>query len=182
MEITEKEERLILRYWKPWHTVFRRLKNIFAFIGFALVVILVVMVLQEKSRREAYRQELIRLNEQIAVDSSAAQYIDISQFASLNGLMRTLTEQLITAVKGLKLKESDLRGFYLVHDVRPSDVLGFKKGVSWIDVFTDCGCEQKGVYNIIRIELNPTTLKASVTGVQSSVSLDNYEPPLPPAF
>jgi len=182
MEIIEKEERLILRRRKVWHKGFRIFRAIFAIVGFGLVVILMVMVLQEKSRREAYRQELIRLNEQIAVDSSVAQYIDISQFASLNGLMRTLTEQLITAVEGLKLKESDLRGLYLVHDVRPSDVIGFKKGVSWIDVFTDCGCEQKGVYNIIRIELNPTTLKASVIGVQSSVSLDNYEPPLPPAF
>ncbi len=173
MELSDKEKRLITRSRKLWYKPYRISVWLFSLIGALLTAVLVVMISTDLQQRHAYQEQLAQLRE-AERDSMPTRFISASQRESVEGLLKAHIDAYLFTIDSLDLSPNVL-GFVLNIDIRPTGVPGFRSSFNKLDLFTDCGCENEGFFNLLTLEIDPTTTRACVTSSAEAMTLAQYK-------
>lgn len=69
----------------------------------------------------------------------------------------------------------DVRGYLIVCDLRPWDFLiKANENAAATEVFLSCGCSQRGLYDVMTIDVDPISLNATVRRIERHVSREMY--------
>ncbi|MEA2031902.1 MAG: hypothetical protein U9N55_09965 [candidate division Zixibacteria bacterium] len=172
-ELSDKEKLLVTRSRKLWYKPFRISIWLFSLIGVLLTAVLIIMTLTNLQQRHAYEEQLVKLRKLAERDSLPDRFMSVTQGESVDELLQTYIDTYVFAIDSLSLSPNIL-GFVLNIDVHPTSVPGFRSNISQLDLFTDCGCENEGFFNILTLEIDPITTRASVTSSAEAMTLAQY--------
>ncbi|MDF1544696.1 MAG: hypothetical protein P1R58_06290 [bacterium] len=108
-----------------------------------------------------------------ARDSLPVQFIPATQFETVEDLLNGFSIPYLTLLDSLELSDKVI-GIVVRHDIRPTGVDGFRYGISRMDVFTSCGCDQVGFFALHRLEVDPTLMAARVVKSCEAITLADY--------
>lgn len=173
MDLTLKEEKLVLRSRKSWYKFFNISRTFLAIVAVALLTFVLAKASADLQDRHAYEAQLEQLAELAARDSLPAQFIPATQFETVEDLLNGFSIPYLTLLDSLELSDKVI-GIVVRHNIRPTGVAGFRYGISRMDVFTSCGCDQEGFFALHRLEVDLTLMAARVVKSYEAITLADY--------
>lgn len=174
MELSGKEKLLVTRSRKWWYKPFRIGIWLFSLIGALLTAVLIVMTSTDLRQRHAYEEQLTKLRGLAERDSLPARFISVTQWEPVEELLQAYVDAYVFAIDSLGISPNIL-GFVLNIDIRPTGAPGFRSSISRLDLFADCGCENEGLFDLLTLEIDAITFRASVTSSAEAMTLAQYQ-------
>jgi hypothetical protein len=137
-------------------------------LGVAFVIVLGSFWHHVSGVRAAYAERLQ------AVNISSAPPVQSDFRADQNSLKR-MSERCEEITDSLGLGPQ-IRGFVVDADLRPPDFLSRERAHVKVDVLLDCGCVETGRYDILSLEIEPSSRRASITNLSQRMVLAAYKP------
>lgn len=179
MPFTRKEEQLILRRRTWWHRVLRYTWYTVSTLSVVILVTYGVFVYGKLQEQLAY-QDVINAIPASAhvggppvftflVDQYARGAIGSSQESRLVADQLQLYQQTLDSL-GLSSK---VLGFNLTIRVVPFHSFGWRRGTSWLGVYsTDCGCERDTLdYTVLEIDSSATNVGVATSHLVASANI-----------
>lgn len=173
MQFTAKEERLVIRSRKTWYKFSKFLVIILALIGTVLGTTIVAIMSANLEDRHQYQEQLTQLANLAERDSLPNEFIPATKYESITEAVSSYTKAYVSLLDSLELSDKVI-GTVFHLNISPTGVEGWRYGTSQMDVFTSCGCDQEGFFALHTLEVNPTTMSASVVSSEESMRLADY--------
>ena len=142
--------------------------RIFAVLGMIFICLLVKFFMHLREAGIAYQARLDAVKAHPILANGL-----VSPLSDEKAFVQILTGYYFASLDSLDLSE-DLKGCVLHYDLRPSDFHG--RHTSSVEFFLDCGCKRTGMYDILTVSIDPTTLRIDSLGTRRRVTQDTYEP------
>lgn len=184
MQLTSKEERLILRRRKTWHKVLRRVWYVLSgLVIFALIFFPTIVVLQAK-KRMAYQNSVEAIQEVKRAGGGYTFIIPANQYTRLNVEASSEEARLVADQVAVFLAKCDSLG--LGYDKRvgmqldvavvPCGLFGRRLCASRLKLYSSfCGCDTDSLLDETVLRLDSTGTNADVISSQK-VALASIQP------
>jgi hypothetical protein len=141
---------------------------ILAGLGIAFIIVLGSFWQHLSASRAAYAERLRAVN-------ASSTPLAPSDFRADRNSLRRIGERCEEITDSLGLGQQ-IRGFVMYADLRPPDFLAGERSHVQVDILLDCGCVETGRYDILSLDMEPSSQRASITKLSQRLMLAEYKP------
>ncbi len=173
MQLSAQEERLVRRHRSLGWKIVRIGWHICGLVGVASILLLTTLVVQQRVHRQEYEQQIESLRIVSGTDSLPDGIAPVQDFDSPLAFATDHISRYQRVLDSLGMN-ADALGAQLTIMEMPIGVPGYREYASTCDVFTQCGCDQDGFFDLLHMEIDPHRNSVRVVASEKPTTRAEY--------
>ncbi len=173
MQLSAQEERLVRRHRSIGWKLFRIGRSFCALIGLGAIVWLTTLVVQQRVHRQEYQRQIESLRLVSATDSLPDGIAPVQGFDSPLAFATDHIGRYQSVIDSLGIN-ADILGLQFTVMEMPIGVSGYREYLSSCDLFTQCGCDQDGYFDLLQMEIDPHRNSVRVVASEKPTTRAEY--------